>query len=60
LKGNIVHEIRPKYPTGIPKGAMIRANAGDPGAMLGPDGYVIPKIDQYRNSLFSLVIYLFI
>ncbi len=52
LKGNIVHDMRPKYPTGIPKGAMIRANPGDPGAMLGPDGYVIPKIDQYILRVF--------
>ncbi len=51
-KGNIVHDVRPKYPTGIPKGAMVRANAGDPGAMLGPDGYVIPKIDQYILRVF--------
>lgn len=37
---------RPKYPTGIPKASMIKASANDPNAMLGPDGYVIPKIDS--------------
>ena len=39
-------ENRPKYPTGIPKSNMIKAAASDPGAMLGPEGYVVHKIDQ--------------
>ncbi len=38
-------DTRPRYPTGIPRSFMIRANAGDPGAMLGPEGHVIPKLD---------------
>jgi hypothetical protein len=39
-------ENRPKYPSGIPRNRMTKANAGDPGAMLGPEGYVIQLIDR--------------
>lgn len=42
-------EERPKFPSGIPKGKMIPAEAGDKFALLGPDGYVVPII-EYQVS----------
>ena len=36
---------RPKFPSGIPKGKMRPAVAGDKFSMLGPDGYVVPIIE---------------
>ena len=37
---------RQRYPTGIPRSFLINANAGEPGAMLGPHGHVIQKLDR--------------
>ncbi|RNA36046.1 E3 ubiquitin- ligase RBBP6-like [Brachionus plicatilis] len=44
-------EVRPKFPSGIPKTTLRPAKAGEKFAMFGPEGYVVPEIEKEASKI---------